>query len=89
MTAAKAVQVELFFAAGCGKCAQARVRLRQVAEAAGQVEWRECDIAREPHRAVDLGVVSTPALAINGALVFPSMPTTDELRTAIQKSLAT
>lgn len=87
--AGKPVQVELFFSAGCGKCAQARATLREAAEAAGPIEWREVDIAQHPHRAVDLGVVSTPALAISGELVFPSMPAVDELRKAIQKSLGT
>lgn len=82
--AKKALTVEFFFAGGCSKCAKARSALREAAEAAGQVEWKEVDIGSNPNRAVDVGVVSTPAVAINGDLVFRTAPTASELKSAIQ-----
>lgn len=80
---AKAVRVEFFFAGGCSKCVEAREALRQVARSA-RAEWKEIDIAKDPNRAVDAGVVSTPAVTIEGALVFKTMPTAAELRNAIR-----
>ena len=80
----KTVKVELFFAAGCSKCAEAREALRETALSSGRVEWQEVDIARNPNRAVDAGVVATPAVAIDGKLVFKTMPTAAALQNAIR-----
>ena len=81
-----ALTVEFFFAGGCSKCAEARDALREAAQAAARVEWKEIDIGQNPNRAVDLGVMSTPAVAINGKLVFKTMPSAPELRSAIRAS---
>ena len=82
--AEKAVSVEFFFAGGCSRCAQARDALRGAAEFSSRVQWKEIDIAKNPDRAVDVGVVSTPAVAIDGELIFKSMPTASDLRKAIR-----
>jgi thioredoxin 1 len=78
------VTVEFFFAGGCSRCAEARDALRQAAQSTPGVEWKEIDIAKDPNRAVDLGVVSTPAVAIGGELVFKTQPTAAELRDAVR-----
>jgi predicted thioredoxin/glutaredoxin len=83
LTGAKAVRVEFFFAGGCSKCVEAREALRQAARSA-RAEWKEIDIAKDPNRAVDVGVVSTPAVAIDGELIFKTMPDAAELRNAIR-----
>lgn len=84
----KALSVEFFFAAGCSKCAAARDALREAALAAAPVQWTEIDIARNPDRAVDAGVVSTPAVAIDGELVFKTMPSARDLQAALEARLA-
>ena len=78
------VRVELFFAAGCDRCTEARRALREVAQSTLHAEWKEIDIAKNPDRAADVGAVSTPAVAINGELVFKTMPTPAQLRSAIR-----
>lgn len=83
----KAVSVEFFFAGGCSKCAEARDALRQAAQSTRRVEWKEIDIAKDPNRAVDVGVVSTPAVAIDGKLVFKTVPSASDLRDAIEAKL--
>lgn len=80
----KTVSVEFFFAGGCSNCAKAREDLRDAAMAAGEVEWSEIDIGKNPSRAVDVGVLSTPAVAIDGTLLFNTVPTASELRNAIK-----
>jgi len=79
----KTVTVEFFFSGGCSNCAKAREALREAAESTPQVSWSEIDIGKHPRRAVDAGVVTTPAVAIDGNLIFKSVPTPSELRTAI------
>lgn len=87
MTRINIVTVEFFFAGGCGKCAEVRAALREAARSAPGVEWKEIDIATDPNRAVDVGAVSTPAVAIDGELIFASVPTISELQDAIQVRL--
>lgn len=82
--AKKPVRVEFLFAGGCDKCAEAREALRDEVQSF-DIEWKEVNIAEQPNRAVDLGVVSTPAVAINGELVFRTAPSATELRRAIRE----
>ena len=82
--AGKGLSVEFFFAPGCSRCAKAREALREVVTSTSRVEWKDVDIAKCPHRAVEVGVVSTPAVAIDGELIFETTPTAAELRNAIQ-----
>ena len=78
------VQVEYFFAGGCSHCAAARQELRDAAESVPEVRWTEVDIAKEPMRAVDLGIVVTPAVVIDGQLAFSESTTPEKLRSAIE-----
>ena len=83
------VKVEVFSSPGCGKCAQGKSMLKAVAEELGQdkVSWREVNILAEIEYAVDLGVMSSPAIAINGELVFVSLPSATKLRAELLKHL--
>jgi heavy metal translocating P-type ATPase len=84
------IRIEVFTAPGCSRCAQAQATLKALAEALGpdRVSWREVDILAETDRAVELGVVSTPAIAIDGELVFRSLPRAERLREALERRLA-
>lgn len=78
------MKVELFHAPGCEKCAATRTVLREAAQrTVPGVEWREVDVTQEIDYAVELGVLSTPALAIDRELVFAALPSTAELVTAL------
>ncbi len=81
------MKVEFFFAAGCRKCAASRDVLREAAASVPGVQWSEVDIAKNPNRVVDAGVLSTPAIAIDGELVFKTAPSARELAGAISKRL--
>jgi len=72
----KPLQIEVFTAPGCGKCGQAKARLRRVVEELklDGLSWREVNILDELDYAVDLGVLTTPAIAMNGELVFSGLP---------------
>lgn len=83
------LRVEVFSSPGCAKCARARASLKEIADeiGRGRINWREVDILKEIDRAVDLGVMSAPAIAIDGTLVFTSLPSPHKLRAELVKRL--
>jgi len=85
-----AVKIEVFSSPGCGKCGHAKEILRKMADELGgdKIHWREVNILDELDHAVKLGVLSTPAIAINDILVFTSLPTVKKLRAELLNQLA-
>ena len=83
------IKVEVFSSPGCGKCAHAKAALKQAATELGpnRIEWREVNVLEEMDYAVALGVLSTPAIAIDGKLVFTSLPSAKKLRQALETRL--
>ncbi len=80
------MKVELFQTAGCKSCAEARVTLKALAENAVQgVIWRDVDAAKELDYAVEVGVISLPAMAVDGQLVFSSLPTPAQLTRELRR----
>jgi thioredoxin 1 len=80
------MHVELFYTEGCRKCASSREELKATAQRAiPDVVWREVDVVKEIDYAVELGVLSVPAIAINRKLVFSSLPTPSQLIKALQQ----
>jgi protein-disulfide isomerase len=78
------MKVEIFHSPGCAACVAAREQLRTAAkEALTDVEWREVNVLDNLDQAVALGVLTLPAIAIDGELVFTSLPTPAQLRDAL------
>lgn len=84
-----AIKVEVFSSPGCGKCGHAKDVLKKVAEeiGGGRIDWREVNVLDEMDYAVKLGVLSTPAIAVNGKLLFTSLPSTKKLRQVLEEKL--
>ncbi|NIA02727.1 MAG: glutaredoxin [Planctomycetia bacterium] len=84
------IRIEVFSSPGCGKCGKAKEVLRKQVDEIGadQIEWREVNILDEMDYAVQLGVLSTPAIAIDGTLVFSGLPSAKKLRRTLDKYLA-
>lgn len=83
------IKVEAFSSPGCGRCAQARDALKAVVEELGKKRftWRDVNILEEMDYAVELGILSPPAIAIDGELVFPALPSPSRLRAELVKRL--
>lgn len=83
------LKVEVFSSPGCGKCTQAKSMLKAIVEEIGQgkVTWREVNILEEMDYAVELGVMASPAIAIDGKLAFVSLPSASKLRSELAKRL--
>lgn len=77
------VKIEVIAAPGCGKCADAQGELRAIAASVlgeDRLLWREVSVLEELDYAVSLGVLSMPAIAVNGELKFSSLPTPEQFR---------
>lgn len=80
------IKVEVFSSPGCGKCSRAKEVLRQIAqEMDGGIVWREVNVLEELDYAVSLGVMSTPAIAINSKLAFTALPSAAKLRQVLEQ----
>lgn len=85
----KPIQVEVFSSPGCNRCGQVFDILRTITQELGaeRIEWREINVLDELEYAVELGVLSMPAIAIDGELVFRSHPSAGKLREALETRL--
>jgi thioredoxin 1 len=82
-----AVHLELFYSPYCSRCRKARKQVRQLAAAwpAEHLQFRELDVLQELDRAVALGVLQTPALAIDGQLVAGPVPSSRALESLLRQ----
>ena len=83
------MKIEIFSTPGCSKCAAAKMMLEQTVKQLYRedIAWRSVNILEEIDYAVELGVMSPPAIAINGRLAFASLPSAAVLLAEIQKRL--
>ncbi|WP_457668835.1 thioredoxin family protein [Thiolapillus sp.] len=83
------IEIEVFSAPGCGKCGKAKQVLKRIVDDwdTDTIRWREVDILEELDHAVQLGVLSTPAIAIDGKLLFTALPSEKKLRQTIEQHL--
>lgn len=88
-TGSEPLLVEVLTASGCGRCQKAKDLARTViAEfSEANIQYNEVNVVEDIDYAVALGVISTPAIAINGELVFPALPSAAKLRYAIHQRM--
>ena len=85
----KPIQIEVFSSPGCSRCGQVFDVLQTITQELGteRIDWREVNVLEELEYAVELGVLSMPAIAIDGELVFNSHPSSRKLRDALDERL--
>ncbi len=82
------VYVEEFMSPGCVGCPQVKEMLKILSEElSGEITVEEVDITIDTTRASQYGIMSVPALAINGELKFMGVPKKEELKKALQEEL--
>ncbi|VTU44415.1 thioredoxin family protein [Variovorax sp. RA8] len=80
------MKIEVLCASGCAKCSRELDDLRAAAwRADPALEWKELEIVAALDYAIELGVLRPPAVAIDGVLVFASLPTPEALAAAIHE----
>ncbi len=79
------MKVELFYTQGCARCASSRQELQGVlTRISPDSSWQDIDVLKSIDYAVELGVLSLPAIAIDGQLVFSTLPTTAQFERELQ-----
>jgi len=79
------VRVELFHAPHCPRCGRARALLRElVVELGTPVDYRERDVVAALEDAARLGILTTPAIVIDGRLAFSGLPARETLRATLE-----
>jgi len=82
------VYVEEFMSPGCVGCPAVKQMLEVLATELGdKLIVEEVDITVDTTRAAQYGIMSVPALAINGILRFMGVPRKEELEKAIMEEL--
>jgi glutaredoxin len=83
------LMIEVLTASGCSRCQKMKTLVKDIIAEFNddRIQYREINVVEHLDYAVQLGVMSTPALAFNGILVFPSLPSNVKLRQAIQFKL--
>jgi len=83
------MQVELFYSPYCPRCRKARAQVRSLTAQwpAERLQFRELDVLQELDRAVTLGVLQTPALAIDGRLIAAPLPSARALERLLRERL--
>ena len=81
--------IELISASVCNRCTSAKSRLVALILKMddNRIQYREIDVLEQLDYAVSLGVLSTPSIAINGELVFSSMPSLKRFEEELNKRL--
>ena len=82
------IYVEEFMSPGCVGCPAVKEMLKSLSEElSGEISIEEVDITIDTTRAAQYGVMSVPAIAINGELKFMGVPKKEELKKALQGEL--
>lgn len=82
------VYVEEFMSPGCVGCPAVKEMLKELSiELEGKLTVEEVDITVDTARATQYGIMSVPAVAINGILKFVGVPRKEELKKVILEEL--
>lgn len=80
--------IEMFHSPGCVGCPAVEKMLKELTEELeGGVTVEEVDITVDPTRAMGYGIMSVPAVVINGILKFVGVPRKEDLKKAIIEEL--
>lgn len=83
------IRIDVFYTPGCTRCAREKETLKAIVDeiGGGRVTWRDVNVLEEIDYAVELGVLSPPAIAIDGTLVFPALPSAGRFARELSKRL--
>ena len=82
------VYVEEFMSPGCVGCPAVKEMLKILSEELnGEMIIEEVDITVDTTRAAQYGIMSVPAIAVNGVLKFMGVPKKEELKKALIEEL--
>ena len=83
------MKIDLLYTPGCPKCVANKEGLKATAKKLiPNLLWREMNVLDEIDYAVELGVLTLPAIAIDGEVVFASLPTSQQFERELIKRIS-
>lgn len=76
-------RVQVLSTPGCSGCARAKELVGDMVAEYPALDWGEIDLTEQPELAARYGIMSVPAIVIDGTLAFTTVPKPDELRTKL------
>lgn len=79
--------IDVFVLPGCGRCLSGLADLKEIALSFGvdMFRWQERDLLENIDQAVQLGILSAPAIVIDGKLTFSVLPTPQQLQAELNR----
>lgn len=83
------INIELISTFTCSRCEKAQKDVQNMIKAFNNddILYSEVNVLKQLDYVVQLGVLKTPAIAINGKLIFRSIPTRSQFQQALQNFL--
>jgi heavy metal translocating P-type ATPase len=85
------VEIEILTTTTCRRCERANARAAAVVEKVARefpgLKWKVVDLTASPDAAARYGVISTPAIAVNGKVVFNGIPRQKALRRKLLRQM--
>lgn len=83
------LHLELFYSPHCPRCLKAREQLRSLAAnwSEEHIQYQELDVLESLDRAVEVGVMQTPSLAVDGEAVAGPVPSPHALEKLLREKL--
>lgn len=79
------IKVDVITAPGCSKCVKAKETIEKVLQKQKNVAYKETSLIDNPDVAGKYGIMSTPAIIINGKLAFEGNPGEEKLRKKLEE----
>lgn len=79
--------VELLMTPGCAGCPQAEKIVSEVVAEFDGARWEEIDITDEPEKATQHGLMSVPAVIVDGEPFGSGVPARDALRQRVREAV--
>lgn len=82
------IKIDVFFLPGCSRCSAGLGSLKAVADSFGPdaFVWQERNLLENIDDAVQLGILASPAMAIDGKLAFTAaLPSPEQLRVKLSE----
>jgi len=77
--------VKVFSTPGCAGCARTKQIVSELLVEFPELDWEEIDLTEQPELAGRYGIMSVPAVVINGRLEFTGVPSKEALRRKLRR----
>lgn len=82
------IEIEILTSPGCSKCERTKKMVTELVKKVKEdfsLTWKITDLVEHPELALKYGIMSTPAIVINGKLEFVGVPREEKLRKKIEE----